>query len=87
VTAVSLAQARRGGPLQLTFTTSALPLLSAIFQAEGAGTPIPALTLSVRAGTGSRALWHTFSGLTVSSFAETLSGSVSGTATLVVRSR
>jgi cellulose synthase/poly-beta-1,6-N-acetylglucosamine synthase-like glycosyltransferase len=87
VTAVSLAQARRGGPLQLTFTTSALPLLSAIFQAEGAGTPIPALTLSVRAGTGGRALWHTFSGLTVSSFAETLSGSVSGTATLVVRSR
>jgi cellulose synthase/poly-beta-1,6-N-acetylglucosamine synthase-like glycosyltransferase len=83
VTAVSLAQATPGAPLQLTFTTSALPLLSAIFQAQGAGTPIPALTLSVRAGTGRPVLWHTFAGLTVRSLTEARARSVSGTATLV----
>jgi cellulose synthase/poly-beta-1,6-N-acetylglucosamine synthase-like glycosyltransferase len=83
VTAVSVSQAAPGGPLQLTFTTSALPLLSAIFQAQGAGTPIPALTLSVRAGTGRPVLWHTFAGLTVRSLTEARARSVSGTATLV----
>jgi cellulose synthase/poly-beta-1,6-N-acetylglucosamine synthase-like glycosyltransferase len=84
VTAVSLSQAASGAAVRLTFTTSALPLLSGIFQAEGDGAPIPLLTLSVRGGP---VLSHTFSGLKVSSFAETLSGAVSGTATLVVRPR
>jgi hypothetical protein len=72
VTAVSLSQAASGAAVRLTFTTSALPLLSGIFQAEEAGGPV---------------LGQTFSGLKVSSFAETLSRSVSGTATLVVRPR
>jgi hypothetical protein len=84
VTAVSLSQAASGAAVRLTFTTSALPLLSGIFQAEEAGAPIPLLTLSVRGGP---VLGQTFSGLKVSSFAETLSRSVSGTATLVVRPR
>jgi len=84
VTAVSLSQAASGAAVRLTFTTSALPLLSGIFQAEGDGAPIRLLTLSVRGGP---VLSHTFSGLKVSSFAETLSGAVSGTATLVVRPR
>jgi cellulose synthase/poly-beta-1,6-N-acetylglucosamine synthase-like glycosyltransferase len=87
VTAVSLSQATSGAPLGLSFTTSALPLLDAIFQAEGAGAAIPVLTLSVRDGAGHTLLWHTFSRLSVSSFAENLSGALSGTATLVVRPR
>jgi len=86
VTAVSLSQAAPRGPLNLSFTTSALPLLQGIFQAEGAAAAIPVLTLSVRAGESASLLRHTFSGLSVSSFAENLSGSPSGTATLVVRS-
>ena len=85
VTAVSLSRAAPGAPLDLSFTTSALPLLDGIFQAEGASTAIPVLTLSVRDGAGGRLLWHTFSGLNVSSFAEKRSGSLSGTATVVVR--
>ena len=53
VTAVSLSQTAPGAPLGLSFTTSALPLLDRIFQAEGDGAAIPALTLSVRDGAGS----------------------------------
>jgi cellulose synthase/poly-beta-1,6-N-acetylglucosamine synthase-like glycosyltransferase len=87
VTAVSLSQAASRAPLGLSFTTSALPLLDAIFQAEGAGGAIPVLTLSVRDRAGRSLLWHTFSRLSVSSFAENLSGPLSGTATLVVRPR
>jgi cellulose synthase/poly-beta-1,6-N-acetylglucosamine synthase-like glycosyltransferase len=84
VTAVSLAQAAPGAPLDLGFTTSALPLLDGIFQAEGAGGAIPVLTLSVRAGAGGSPVRFTFSGLSVSSVTEKRSGSLSGTAVLVV---
>ena len=87
VTAVTLSQAAPGTPLDLSFTTSALPLLQSIFRTQGAGAAIPVLTLTVRTEAGGSALWHTFSGLTVSSFSENLSGSLSGTATLVVRPR
>jgi cellulose synthase/poly-beta-1,6-N-acetylglucosamine synthase-like glycosyltransferase len=87
VTGVTLSQAAPRAPIDLSFTTSALPLLDLIFQAEGAATAIPVLTLSVRDGAGSYPLWHTFSGLSVTSFAENLSGSVSGTASLVGRPR
>jgi hypothetical protein len=87
VTAVSLSQTASGAPLDLSFTTSAPPLLDGIFQAEGAAAVIPVLTLTVRSGTRGRLLRHAFSGLSVSSFAENLSGSVAGTATLVVRAR
>ena len=87
VTAVSLSQSASDAPLDLSFTTSALPLLDGIFQAEGASTAIPVLTLSARDGAGERLLWLTFSGLSVGSLAENLSGSVSGTATLVVHPR
>jgi cellulose synthase/poly-beta-1,6-N-acetylglucosamine synthase-like glycosyltransferase len=85
VTAVSLSQAASGAPLDLSFTTSALPLLQRIFQAEGAG--IPVLTLSLRAGAGGSLVRYTFSGLSVSSLAAKRSGSLSGTATLVVAPR
>jgi cellulose synthase/poly-beta-1,6-N-acetylglucosamine synthase-like glycosyltransferase len=85
VTAFAVSQPAPGAPLDLSLTTSALPLLEGIFQAEGAGVPIPVLAVTVRAGDGGRLLWHTFSGLKVSSFAETRSGRLSGTVTFVVR--
>ena len=81
VTAVDLSRTAPRAPLDLGFTTSSLPLLDGIFQHEGDGAAIPALTLSVRVR-GRGALTYTFSGLSVSSFAENLSGSLSGTATL-----
>jgi cellulose synthase/poly-beta-1,6-N-acetylglucosamine synthase-like glycosyltransferase len=85
VTAVTVSQAATGAPLDLGFSTSSLPLLAGIFQGQSAA-GIAALTLSVRADPGAR-LTHTFSGLSVSSFAEDLSGSVSGTAVLTVGQR
>jgi len=84
VTAFAVSQAAPGAPLDLSLTTSALPLLHGIFQAGGAAA-IPALAVTVRAPDGGRLLWHTFSGLKVSSFAETRSGRLSGTVTFVVR--
>ena len=91
VTAVELSQASSRDPLDLRFTTSSVPLLDGIFRDQGAAVSIPALTLSVRAGGDSRpsatALTYTFSSLSVGSFAENLSGSLSGTATLAVRPR
>jgi cellulose synthase/poly-beta-1,6-N-acetylglucosamine synthase-like glycosyltransferase len=86
VTAVTLAQAAPHAPLNLSFATSSLPLLQAVFQDEGAGVTIPVFTLSVRAGPGGPDRL-TFSGLSVTSFAENLSGPLSGTATLVVGPR
>jgi hypothetical protein len=86
VTAVTLARAAPRAPLDLSFATSSLPLLQAIFQDEGAGVTIPAFTLSVRAGPGGPDRF-TFSGLNVTSFAENLAAPVSGTATLAVRRR
>jgi cellulose synthase/poly-beta-1,6-N-acetylglucosamine synthase-like glycosyltransferase len=83
VTAVALSQAAPGAPLDLSITTSALPLLQVIFQGRGGG--IPVLALSVRDGAGVSRLWHTFSGLSVSTLAEKRSGSLSGTATLAVQ--
>jgi len=82
VTAVTLAQAAPQAPLDLSFTTSSLPLLQAVFQGEGA-VGIPAFTLSVRTGPG-RPLRLTFSRLNVAALAENRSGSLSGTAALVV---
>jgi cellulose synthase/poly-beta-1,6-N-acetylglucosamine synthase-like glycosyltransferase len=88
VTAVELSQAAARAPIDLSFTTSSLPLLAGIFQDEGAADGIPVLTLSVRAAAGgrpfARTLTNTFSRLSVRSFAENLSGSLSGTTTLVV---
>jgi cellulose synthase/poly-beta-1,6-N-acetylglucosamine synthase-like glycosyltransferase len=86
VTAVSLSQTAPRARLNLSFTTSALLLLQGIFQAEGAAAHVQVLTLSARADGGSR-LTHTFSGLSVTSFAENLSGSLSGTVTLVASGR
>ena len=83
VTAVSLSQAASGAPINLSFASAALPLLDGIFHSEGTA-GIPVLTLSVQAGAGGGLLWHTFSRLSVSSFAENLSGSVSGTAAFVI---
>jgi len=82
VTAVTISQAASGAPLELSFTTSALPLLDGLY--EGLGTTIPVLTFSVRSGTRGLLLSRTFSGLSVGSFAEKRSTSLSGTATLVV---
>jgi len=86
VTGVSLAQAASGAPISLSFASAALPLLGGIFHAQNAATAIPVLTLSVRAGANGGQLGHTFSRLSVSSFAENLSGSVSGAVTLVALS-
>jgi cellulose synthase/poly-beta-1,6-N-acetylglucosamine synthase-like glycosyltransferase len=85
VKAVSFSQAAPGAPLDLSFTTLALPLLQGIFQGRGVG--IPVLILSVRAGTGASLLWQSFSGLSVSSLAEKRSGSLSGTTALIIPSR
>jgi hypothetical protein len=89
VAAVTLTQAAPHAPVNLGFTTAALPLLAAIFHDESAAAPIAALTLSVHVGGGSRpartAFIYTFSRLSVSSFAENLSGSLSGTTTLAAR--
>jgi cellulose synthase/poly-beta-1,6-N-acetylglucosamine synthase-like glycosyltransferase len=91
VTAVQLFQTASHSPLDLRFSTSSLPLLDGIFRDQGAAASIPVLTLSVRAWGGGHpfatALTYTFSGLSVGSFAENLSGSLSGTATLVSRPR
>ncbi len=87
VTGVNVDQAATGAPLDLSFTTSAMPLLDRIFQAEGTSAAVPALTLSVRDGAGPSVPWHTFSRLSVSAFAENLSGPLSGTATLAPRPR
>jgi hypothetical protein len=89
VTAVQLSQAAANAPLDLRFSTPSLPLLDGIFKDQGADVSIPVLTLSVRAAAdghpSATALRYTFSGLTVGSFAENLSGALSGTATLAVR--
>jgi hypothetical protein len=83
VTAVSLSQGKAGADIGLSFTTSAQPLLRRIFEAQGTAEAIPALTLSIRHGTGAGLLRHALSGLSVVSFAEDLSGRLSGTVTLV----
>ena len=49
VTAVMLSQPSPDAPLRLSFTTSAPPLLDAIYRTGGATAGIPALTLSVQA--------------------------------------
>jgi len=82
VTAVTVSQAASGAPLELSFSTSALPLLDGLY--EGRGAVIPVLTLSVSSGTRGLLLSRTFSGLSVGSFAEKRSASLSGSATLVV---
>ncbi len=88
VTAVKLSQAASHAPVDLRFTSSSLPLLDGIFRKQGKSASIPALTLSVRVGGGNgapvRTLTETFSDVTVGSFAENLSDSLSGTAALVV---
>jgi hypothetical protein len=91
VSAVQLTQAASGAPLDLKFTTSSAPLLDTIFHDEGAAAAINDLTLTIRAGGGGqpfdKALTYTFGQLSVGAFAENLSGSLSGTATLVVHPR
>jgi cellulose synthase/poly-beta-1,6-N-acetylglucosamine synthase-like glycosyltransferase len=87
VTAVSLSQTAAGGPIDVDFTTSSLPLLEGIFRDEGSG-GIARLSLFAEGGGGRRSavtVKETLSGLSVSSFAQDLSGSPSGTAELVVR--
>ncbi len=81
VTAVSLSQGAKDAPLNLSFATSAVPLLNQVFQAEGAAS-LPALTLSVRAD--GNLLRYTFADPSVSSFGENFSAPLSGTATLAV---
>ena len=48
MTAVKLSQAAPHAPLDLSFTTSSLPLLGGISEAKSADVSIPVLTLSVR---------------------------------------
>jgi cellulose synthase/poly-beta-1,6-N-acetylglucosamine synthase-like glycosyltransferase len=91
VSAVQLAQTASGAPLDLKFSTSSVPLLDTIFHDEGTGATINDLTLTIRAGGGGqpfdKALTYTFAQLSVGAFAENLSGSLSGTAALVVHPR
>jgi cellulose synthase/poly-beta-1,6-N-acetylglucosamine synthase-like glycosyltransferase len=89
VTAVELSKTAARAPLSLSFATSSLPLLDAIFRGQGAAAGISSLRLSVRAGGGSRpvttGLTANFLGMSVGSFAENISGSLLGTTTLLVR--
>jgi cellulose synthase/poly-beta-1,6-N-acetylglucosamine synthase-like glycosyltransferase len=91
VTGVEVSQVAPGAPLDVSFTTSSLPLLDEIFRDKGAAAGLPVLTLSVRNQGSARlpasALKCNFSRLSVSSFAENLSGPISGGATLVARPR
>jgi hypothetical protein len=87
VTAVSLSRTAPGAPLNLSFTTTEPPLLERIFQAQDATSGLPALTLSVSHGPAGSPVLHTFSRLSVNSFAENLSTPFSGTASLAVPSR
>jgi cellulose synthase/poly-beta-1,6-N-acetylglucosamine synthase-like glycosyltransferase len=83
VSTVTLSQGAPGAPVDLTFTTSALPLLDRIFRAESAGAlAIPSLTLSIRDRSGQTLLHHTFERLHVVAFTESLSAQPSATATL-----
>ena len=90
VTSVVMSQAAAGAPTDFNFTTSSLPLLEGIFRDEGTG-GIARLTLFARAGGTRRrspvAVAESFAGLSVSSFAQDLSGSPSGTAELVIHPR
>ena len=87
VTAVELSQAEFHGPVDLSFTTSSLSLLDGIFRDEGSAAGVPALTLLVRDRPSTTALQGTFSRLSVVSFREDMSGSVSGTVRLVISPR
>jgi hypothetical protein len=88
VTAVELSQARPRAPVTLRFATSSLPLLDAIFHSQSGPVGITSLRLLVRPVGGGQALGtslsDTFSRVGIGSVAETLSGSIFGTATLVV---
>ncbi|HEV7642098.1 MAG TPA: glycosyltransferase [Gaiellaceae bacterium] len=83
VTGVSLSRSDLGAPLNLSFSTTAHPLLERILQAKDA-TGFPALTLSVSHDPSGRSVRDTFSRVSVSSFAENLSTPFSGTASLAV---
>jgi hypothetical protein len=83
----------QGTPLHLSFTNSSPLLLNGLFQYQSTAGDITELKLSVRGGDGTNGadgtpLTYTFSSLRVGSFAENnLSGSLSGTATLLVQPR
>ena len=84
-TAVSVAQASPYAPVDLSITSTSLPLLAEILDGRESG--IAALTVSVRPGRGTP-VTQTFTGLSVSSFAEHRAGGVLyGTATLTVPPR
>jgi hypothetical protein len=85
VTAVSFTQSRAGGPLRLSFTTSARPLLDQLFRARGAR--VSTLTLSVRDGNGAGVVRQAFYRLRVRSLTQRGAGSLSGTVTLVAPPR
>jgi len=91
VTAVDISQTAARAPIDLSFSTSSLPLLDAIFRDQAAAAGIPVLTLSVRDRERGRpfatALTDTFSGVSVGSFTENLSESLLGSATLVISPR
>ena len=84
---VSVSQSAEGAPVTLTFTTSALPLLNRIYQAQDAAAAIRALTLAVGDGAGATLVRHTFPELTVIVLAENLTRPFSGTASLAVPAR
>lgn len=89
VTAVGAFRPAHGSPLHLSFTTSSLPLLAAIFRHQGADATIPSLTLAVagrrRGRPDGSTLRQSFHTLRVRSFAENSDGkALAGTVTLLV---
>ncbi len=84
VTAVSLSRPALGAPLNLSFTTTAPPLLRRLLHAHSSAEDIPALTLSIRHGSANNPVRRTFSELSVSSFSESFSAPLAGTASLTV---
>jgi cellulose synthase/poly-beta-1,6-N-acetylglucosamine synthase-like glycosyltransferase len=87
ITAVNLSRVALYAPLQLSFTTTAGPVLERIFQAQAASSVMPRLTLSVRQGLAAKPVRRTFSKASVSSVTETLSAPFSGSASLAIPAR
>jgi hypothetical protein len=91
VAAVDISQTTARAPIDLRFSTSSLPLLSAIFRDQGAAADILALRLSVRDRARGRrfatVLTDAFYGVSVGSFTDNPSQSPAGTATFVISPR
>jgi hypothetical protein len=87
VSALSVSRAALGAPLNVSFSTTAPPLLDRLMKAQNTASGLPAVTLSVQHRGASRPVRSTFARVTVDSFAENLSKPFSGAASLAVPAR